>query len=1028
MASTDRLSYIRQVSPDRREGHLLSLMMITNPPEGGEEYGQVHPVFVEFTIAAYMAWQDFEHRRGDILPHLPELLSDCDFHWSFEARDTVMSPSHAVNELLQSWDVEEEEDNEVEGRVFLCIQGDCDSNSPSTESQQQQQEKKKHLPPFGIAGNLFSSITAQVTTLSSALEIPQISGTATSMELEKTDGLFARTVPTNAQDAQAVMTYYNSLGVTRVASVFINEPYGIQYHKALKEEANRLGITMVSFPMERGKIDESMQMLKESEARYVFAIVLENDWQMIFQSAYNHQVMGDPDHSWIAPDLTYFLSSAFALDKETESDLAQAMQGLGVIYLHLESPAQTKFDQALQSLTHDEERLQDFIQHAAYPEIFSNFTPPAQASPFLYHHLVYDSVIALGLAACATPGEFTGTELFQQLLQTKFEGVSGNVSFANTGTRDSITTQYRLDNILLSDTKSTATEYKLDVAESVSIRGKEVYEIWPFQYPNNSTIPPLDLPPVEGYDNHLVPKGILVAGYTLAAAVLFLSVVTTLWTICRRKSFVISAAQPAFLLQLLLGVALMALSIFSLGMQGEESTPQLDRACMSIPWLLFVGFVIALAALMSKTWRISQIMGGTEGLKRLKVSTKDVMAPLFILLPFNVTMLTAWTLVSPYQYVRVSIENVDAFARELESYGTCQCPNNWVWLFASLMCFANWLGVLFVALQCYRTRNVSQFFSETYYLGLSLASLTETALLGGPLIFLVKDNPSAFFMVASALVFIVCMSFLIPIFGFKFTHSDAIYEDAKIDMELREAQDMYAFNPGESAAPDADNLNVNIPGHMSLRRVKNLDALDLDDDSVGGCSFRSGRSARSRNTTRSTKTKSSMLSKKSSRFFRNLKRMSSSSNSKKHRELVSELSANSAHEFNPGKMRIPECRASQEHSSRPMSMSFTALKRGSKATQDTSRAFTVSDARRSTLNTLSPPIQVSFSNLDDSLLSEAFTEDGSGEGGHGHASRPSHRFSTISAFSNDTLSEVSEEEEESQSAAAFSNNDVSSSG
>jgi len=85
----------------------------------------------------------------------------------------------------------------------------------------------------------------------------QVSGTATSMNLESSE-LFARTVPTNAQDARAVMTYYASLGVDRVASIYINEPYGIQFNKAIQEEAHNLGIALVFFPVERESIDESM--------------------------------------------------------------------------------------------------------------------------------------------------------------------------------------------------------------------------------------------------------------------------------------------------------------------------------------------------------------------------------------------------------------------------------------------------------------------------------------------------------------------------------------------------------------------------------------------------------------------------------------------------------------------------------------------------------------------------------------------------------------------------------------------------
>ncbi|CAB9502591.1 Metabotropic glutamate receptor 3 [Seminavis robusta] len=424
-------SSIRQVGPDRREGRLLSLHGFTGDDGNGAR--QVDPVFLEFTLAAYLAWRDFEERRGDILPHLPDLLEDCDFHWGLEVRDTALSPIVGVNELLEATD-------------------------------------DPYDMPFAITGSLFSSVTLQVTTLAAALEIPQVSGTSTSMHLERSD-LFARTVPTNAQDARAVMTYYHSLGVTRLASVFMNEPYGVQYNQALQQEAGRLGITLLFFPIEHGKVDQSMQDLKESQARFVFAIVLEGDWRMIIQSAYKHGVVGNSDYAWMAPDLTYLLNPTFGLDKEEESDIALAMHGLGIISLQMQASSQHLFDKALQELRKNTTQLQDFIGHTAYPDLFSNFSFASDAAPFLYHHLIYDSAIALGLAACSTPGLFKGADLYQQLLMTEFEGVSGNVSFDSvTGTRDAVGTQYRVDNLLISASRSTETVGSNNTAATSNIK------------------------------------------------------------------------------------------------------------------------------------------------------------------------------------------------------------------------------------------------------------------------------------------------------------------------------------------------------------------------------------------------------------------------------------------------------------------------------------------------------------------------------------------------------------------------------
>ena len=164
-----------------------------------------------------------------------------------------------------------------------------------------------------------------------------------------------------------------------------------------------MGIDLVFFAMERGTIDESMRALKASEARYIFAMVLEGDWRDIVKAAYKYKVIGHPDYSWVVPDLTYLLEPSFGLDRETEMDVARAMHGLGMMNLHMVSSDQELFDRAFAQLAHDPIEQEELVNTAAEPELFTNFSFYDVVPPFLYHYLVYDSVIALALAACDTP-------------------------------------------------------------------------------------------------------------------------------------------------------------------------------------------------------------------------------------------------------------------------------------------------------------------------------------------------------------------------------------------------------------------------------------------------------------------------------------------------------------------------------------------------------------------------------------------------------------------------------------------------
>ena len=65
---------------------------------------------------------------------------------------------------------------------------------------------------------------------------------------------------------------------------------------------------------------------------------------------------------------------------------------------------------------------------------------------------------------------------------------------------------------------------------------------------------------------------------------------------------VVRSSQPIFLCLISSGVALMALGIVPLSIEGS------DAACMATPWLLFLGFTLTFSALFTKTYRINQIM------------------------------------------------------------------------------------------------------------------------------------------------------------------------------------------------------------------------------------------------------------------------------------------------------------------------------------------------------------------------------------------------------------------------------------
>ena len=140
-----------------------------------------------------------------------------------------------------------------------------------------------------------------------------------------------------------------------------------------------------------------------------------------------------------------------------------------------------------------------------------------------------------------------------------------------------------------------------------------------------------------------------------------LSVLIWLW----RDKPKIKAAQPIFLQILLAGSFLTSASILMLSF--DEGTGMkdkgLDIACVSTPWLFFLGMVTMYAGLFCKLWRLDKV----TQFRRRRVKVTHVLWPLIALLVSTVAMLVAWTIVDPWTWEREMISEIPPV-----SYGQCQ--------------------------------------------------------------------------------------------------------------------------------------------------------------------------------------------------------------------------------------------------------------------------------------------------------------------------------------------------------------------
>jgi hypothetical protein len=232
----------------------------------------------------------------------------------------------------------------------------------------------------------------------------------------------------------------------------------------------------------------------------------------------------------------------------------------------------------------------------------------------------------------------------------------------------------------------------------------------------------------------------------------------------------VRSSQPEFMLIICFGVVIMAASIIPMGLQETNVKDQagLNVACMSVPWLLTIGFITSFSVLFAKTWRVNKILLNSN-FKRVTVKLRDVLYPFVVLLLVNVALLTAWTLVVPLVWERTSFVSIDEFGRSAESYAVCQPSDgttnqNLVLVFIILLVACNVASVAFTNYQAFRGRKIKMRINESREIFITMSILTQTALLGIPVFLTVLNFPTARFMIYAFLVASLCLAILVPLY------------------------------------------------------------------------------------------------------------------------------------------------------------------------------------------------------------------------------------------------------------------------
>lgn len=312
---------------------------------------------------------------------------------------------------------------------------------------------------------------------------------------------------------------------------------------------------------------------------------------------------------------------------------------------------------------------------------------------------------------------------------------------------------------------------------------------------------PLELPPLVVDMNYIGNLAIL--GYVLFALIAICSIGFAAWTWWNKDTRVVRASQPLFLGMICCGTFIMACAIIPLTIDdGRFDSRANDVACMSIPWLMSIGFTTTFAALFSKTWRVNKIFHNPSRFSRIKVTAKDVIGPYMVLLAVNVIVLSCWTAIAPLVYDRFYHAGTDSWNREISSYGLCHSASDAKGGFVPYLVIIGVVnvGVLILAnIQSYQARSIRTEFSESKYITVIMVSMLQAFAIGIPVILLVWDLPQVFFMVLVCLISVICFAVLL----FMFLPKIVILKEKKAQQKKKEERQS-ARNGGATGSSGND--------------------------------------------------------------------------------------------------------------------------------------------------------------------------------------------------------------------------------
>lgn len=645
--------------------------------------------------------------------------------------------------------------------------------------------------PFcAIVGPATSQASQGVAVLSRSYRVPQIAYATTDSKLGNVHSfpnLIRTTIDVNFL-ANAVAQYIQRPGYQRnyVALLHDKGESSVLMITRLESSGRKAKMTSLfavpfatNAPNDKG-LKSAIKSIAESGFRTILFITEQTtNLPRVARVAQLYGLLG-PGYLWIFAGTSLPTAYLQSLDEQPQSPMDKLLQGAAVFRLldpfRLTGQLDPLYHAMSTQFTH-----QNIIQRLADLHPLSNqtaeyFHPPHayfQSPDFLppqHASFIYDSVMAVGLAACRWKLNQSQTNTHADSLQTlphlaaiiniQFHGASGHVSFINTPDRGRNPNGLfiGMENIQPTQIHPTSGKqsYK-SVLTSVYENGQwRDLPSTSFLYPGGGTTPPMPLR--DPADENFLSPGVRAVGLALLTIAYINGFGCALWVFNMRNVQLVRSAQPLFLVTLCMGSVIMSTSIFlnSFDESYGWSKRQLDIVCAFFPWFFIMGYIIVYGAVFSKLWRVNRLFQ----VRRQQVKPYQVIWPFALLCIITFILLITWSFISPPSWNRVVVSE-----QPLVTTGLCTRidigPDS-LWMVGIY-------SVLFLAtaltfVMAWRTKDIQEEFSESKWVFYGIYTHLQTWAVGAPLFYIMGEiSKDASYLASTMLLFILSTSFVVVV-------------------------------------------------------------------------------------------------------------------------------------------------------------------------------------------------------------------------------------------------------------------------